>query len=667
MRTLSSSLLAAQQSDSRVPYFKVVASNRAAGVVRLRWQRLYQGVEPDGGHGVCLPGDGSLVRVRVGPAGEGSRLHRQRVVDPGPLSDFSAWTFTGESDCQTMAVASCGAEVNIFWATYDADIMQMQSADYGVTWGSPAVIDLAPDLTVSGMSAAYKPNGDIALFYASGDMVCVKRRVSGTWQGRVVWDKTTGELGSVAAVYESDWRLIVTGRDASGNYKVWSLLFGDGSELPEGEWSGLNELASAPAGGDYEYAAAFMDCPDVSRLFYLEKCNGVESYARPCWTHAMPGGAFSDGVWREPVPFDVTCGFGLAIAHHGTYCWLSMPSGVWRASLSPDEVELTEDVDGARVRSAPSSGGAVIELRNDGGKYNSPGSGVLGVLDFGCQIDIGPGYVTSAGRESSGGQSFWIESREHLSGGGKASLVLHCIDGWKLLEGWRARHQFRWNQGTEERSVRQIIEFVLARVGIGLTVSSQSSDITGSYPDFTIQPGESGLTVLEKLLSFVPDVLSVEGLSAYLIYPEPSDQSVYSYGTAHAILNGGYMAGTVRAGHLRVEGRDPETGGPLSVDSFNWDGVGSFPERFDHVSDLNVATVAQAQSRGAAILRKAEMAAVGGALRVPVNCGQQTYDVIDITDAGAGLAAAKRRVVGFETVYRPSRGGYEQILYLGGV
>ena len=91
MRNLSQTLLAAQQASSRVPYLKVSVSNRMAGVMRLKWQRFYEGAEPDNTHAVCMPADGSIIRIRVGPGEEGSKLYRQRVVNPGPASDFSTW------------------------------------------------------------------------------------------------------------------------------------------------------------------------------------------------------------------------------------------------------------------------------------------------------------------------------------------------------------------------------------------------------------------------------------------------------------------------------------------------------------------------------------------------------------------------------------------------
>jgi len=47
--------------------------------------------------------------------------------------------------------------------------------------------------------------------------------------------------------------------------------------------------------------------------------------------------------------------------------------------------------------------------------------------------------------------------------------------------------------------------------------------------------------------------------------------------------------------------------------------------------------------------------------------GQQLYDVVDISDSRAGLAATKRRVNGLTLVYSPRRGQYRQRLLLGGV
>ena len=105
----------------------------------------------------------------------------------------------------------------------------------------------------------------------------------------------------------------------------------------------------------------------------------------------------------------------------------------------------------------------------------------------------------------------------------------------------------------------------------------------------------------------------------------------------------------------------------IIVDSFSWGQIDRLDDRLDMVEDRNLDTVARAEDRGDAYLREAEIGSAGGTMLVPVNCGQQLYDVIDITDSRAGLSAAKRRVVSLALAYRPRRGEYEETLGLGEV
>jgi len=667
MRTLSSTLLAAQKADSHIPYMKVVARSKLEGVGRLIWDRLYTGVEPDYYHAATMLGDGSLIRVRVGPGDDNNKLYRQRVVSPGPQSDFSAWTYTGQYSCQAVTVASHNAEVSIFWVTLNQELKCMVSTDYGATWGSAVTLDYSPYTLVEGISAAYKSNGDIAIFFTSENTLYVKKRVGGNWQEKSAWDKSTDYLTSVAVVYEGDWNLIITGQDSAGNFLVWSLVYGDGDAIPAGEWSEMKESASAPAGGNYEFRSVYMDKPAVFHAFYIEKFNGVQSYSRPYRSSTVPETGFLSGLWREPAPFDLSSEYGAAITHHGNYCWLSTPDGVWRASLAEQNLEVTADVLSTRLEMYPTNCRLMVELRNDSGKYHSPGTGSLAALDTGCQLDISPGYVTSQGNEVSDGRSFWLEAYEYTSSGGKVSLLLYAIDGWRLLGGWRARHQFRWNKDTADVSVKQMVEFVLARVGLKLEVKSESPIVTGFYPDFTIHPGDTGTAIVMRLLSFVPDTLFIEGVKAYLVYPQTSDSSVYSYGQSHTIFRGRYRTGVLETNQLRIEGYDADAGVPIDVDIFNWEQLEKFPERFQLVADRNIGTVSQADDRGEALMRKFVIEAISGVIHVPVNCGQQLYDVVGITDSRAGLSAVMRRVVGIVLSYQPISGEYVHQLILGGV
>jgi len=204
MRQLSATLLAAQKEASRTPYVKVEAFNRHAGVVKLCWERLYSGNEDDYYHTVTMPGDGSLVRVRVTPPSDSRKLYRQRVINPNPQSDFSQWVYTNQYDVVIVAAGSLGAEVSIFWINSDRELYQLKSSDYGASWGSPQLLTYTPTTAINGLACAYKPNGDIALFFADQATLYVMRRINNSWGSKVAWDKTTGDLSGVAAVYDGD-------------------------------------------------------------------------------------------------------------------------------------------------------------------------------------------------------------------------------------------------------------------------------------------------------------------------------------------------------------------------------------------------------------------------------------------------------------------------------
>jgi hypothetical protein len=260
-----------------------------------------------------------------------------------------------------------------------------------------------------------------------------------------------------------------------------------------------------------------------------------------------------------------------------------------------------------------------------------------------------------------------LDGWEHNSSGGKSSLTLYGIDGWQLLKNWRARHQFRWNKDSNEMAVKQILAFVLGRVGLKLEAQSESAVVTGFYPDFTIHPDDRGDLIIQRLLSFVPDMIFIEGIKAFLVNPQSTDNPVYAYGQFHLISQGKYHSGSWQTNQVRIEGSDAVTGEPVITDVFSWEQMAFISDRVKQISDSNISTIAGGHTLAGAYLRKAEIAATGGLISTPVNCGQQLYDVIEISDPQAGLSAAKKRVMGIAMCYLPERGEYEQKLLLGGV
>lgn len=663
MKDLSPALTAAQQAAARVPYLKIEAHNRRNGVLQLDWERLYTGSEADYYHALAVSGSGSLVRARLTPPADGRKLYRQTVPAPGPGADFSSWTYTNQYNCTRVAAAARGSTVSIFWMNTGREIRRIVSNDYGVSWSGPELIDQSPTTAAGGLAAAYKANGDLALFFADQATLYVKKQVNGSWQSRSTWDKTTGNISGVSVVYDLDWYLLITGQDAAGSPKIWSLVYGDGGTVPAGTWSPLCTAATAPAGGEYSYDCPALFMPDRCRGFFMEKYEGTLPYNRLYQSHTVPETEYQEGLWREPGPGDFPTPYGLAAGYQapGEYAWLAAPNGVWRALLLLQTVDISRDVLALEMSTGEQQGRLTVELDNRDNRYKD----FTGLIGAGSQLEITSGYRTQAGNQSGSHRSFLIDYHEHIINDAGNVIRLQAGDGWTQLKEWRSREQWRWNKAGQEKSIRDILAFVLSRAGLRLAARTESAAVNGFYPDFTIHPLDSGDQVVAHLLALVPDRIIMENGTAYLVYPQAADEPGYSYGTAHPILEGKYLRQTGACNWVRVEGYDPAAGGDITADFFNWPDLKTSGSHYLAVNDVNLASPAQLAQRGEMLLRNAGMKTAAGLLVVPANCGQELYDVVEITDA-RGFSGSLR-VSGMELIYEPARGRYLQRLTLSGV
>jgi hypothetical protein len=656
MRSLPSALLAAQKSASAVPYVKVEIAARIGGIRHLDWQRLYSGSEADSHHAATMPGDGSLIRCRL----DSGSLYRQRVTSPGPGSDFATWTLVDSAANAGVALASRAAQVLLFYVgTNGRTIYVRESSDYGATFGSATAITTAA-AAVGWLAADLKADNTVLLMYSVGGTVYAVKRSGGSWGSPAAWSNTLASVSGLACQYEADFDVVVSGSDAQGACKVWTCIYGDGYSQAVNTWSPLREVAVASAGSNMEFRAPFLAYPDVFRLTFVEKYTGSESYSRLYFSFSPATADYVNNLWREPVPMNLTSDYGLAIAYSTSAVWLTTPWGVWQASLTTPALEVTTDVLELTTEADPNGGRLRLVLRNDDGRYLDL-SGEKAVIKAGGEVRVSPGYQTAGGPLASSGPAYWIEGWEYTSGEGQATLVLHARDAWQLLESWRARRQYAWAQG--EKNVFQLLSFVMARASLEFSSAGSSSVVTDLYPSFTINPGESGATAVRRLLAVVPDVIFFRGHFAYIKNPQASEASDYSYGTEHAILRGRYGGQRPQANRVQVFGDGP------FVEVFGWDEIEDAYDRIRQVHDLNLDTVARAQDRADAEMRHQEIAAGSGEIVVPVNCGQELYDVITVTDESAGLTDAGRRVLGLSMRY--AAGGrvplYEQRLSLGAV
>ena len=236
----------------------------------------------------------------------------------------------------------------------------------------------------------------------------------------------------------------------------------------------------------------------------------------------------------------------------------------------------------------------MVVLSNADGRYNT-----LPVpLEPGCELALRFGYLTTAGYETGESLAYTLESYEYTSSGSLAELILYASDGWGSLGRWTARQQFRWNQSGNEKCVMDILAFILARCGISLEVISSSADISNFYPDFTANPGIRGDTIVKRLISFVPDVLFMEGNRACLVHPQAGDAASYSYGSEHVVLAAGHGHKLGQFNRVLAQGQDSVALTPIMVEGANWDEVGRVGDNLVRDEDSNLGSVAPRPKHG---------------------------------------------------------------------
>jgi len=661
LRTLSATLTAAQKSPSPRPHPQAKIYRRAGGIARLAWDRYFNGAGPDYFHASAMAGDGSLTVLQAYSSGV-PEFRRYRVASPGSGSTYGSWT-TFATYSHACAIAAYGANVWVFnILPADGHLYRRDSTDYGASYG--AAVDMGAisgDATFT-IYACAKSLTEALILYSDGTTLYRRRLSGGTWEAAAAWTNTLNSITGVACTYLGDWNVIVTGTDTDDKPGVWTCVLGDGYSAAAGNWSALAELTIAEADSGISFAYPSLDIPDVFRAFFVEAYTGSEAYSRPCFTYSLATADFIDNLWREPVPFNLSSEYGLSLCSSSTYVWLTRADAVYSAEIAPTALDLTDDITHIQASAKELSGTIILALRNDDGRManiGTPGD-TYELIEPGAEVAFSPGYHTTSGSspEHSDGPAYWITALDFTSSGKKAELVVHAVNGWGLLEGWKARRQYHWPAG--DKNIYQLTAWLFARCGLELSaIGSSSTAITAQEPAFTINPGQSARSAILTLLSMVEEVLFFRGSNGYLKYPQSSDSSDYTYGTDHAVLEGIYTTRRPAANRAQVFGDD------VFTEDFDWTDLDRGYDNVAQASDVNLDTTAKAHQRGDAMITGAGLRSCGGEITVPLNCGQEMFDVVTITDQRAPMSGTKRRVVALNHIYQPGSGIYISQVVLG--
>ncbi len=134
----------------------------------------------------------------------------------------------------------------------------------------------------------------------------------------------------------------------------------------------------------------------------------------------------------------------------------------------------------------------------------------------------------------------------------------------------------------------------------------------------------------------------------------------------HVIPDGQYAIETPAVNRAYVIGRD-QYGNPvygMAVDSAEMGLVG---ERLDFQQELAIPTDSQAASMASAVLSKMRLSTATGIILIPPNCGQELWDLIEISDRISAQNTQKYRIIGIHLIYNPISEEFYQRLRLAGL
>lgn len=692
MKTISPTLLAAQKQSTHNPTVKVEIIDKQGDVNRLSWSSLYSGPETATVHDATIPGDNSLVRAYVDIGGA---LYVQHIPDPGPGSNFSTWTNTGIT-AGTLALALCSHAniVRLFYTRYDAassrwGVCYIESIDYGASWGPETALAWNSYQWLR-FGADFNDDGSAQLLVISdgnlpNSVFSLKWTSTSGWGTPSPWTNTGifRWIFGWTIRYHQDWNIVF---GAKKEYALgvggglWQCLYGDGTHQNPDTWSAPEPIIAASGASNLEFRFPHMDrltedSKSIWRLYFTEMFTGSTSYTRNYYSHGIPNQDFYLCLWHDPIPMESPSQENAPAINHtsfaaepqkrnknnssgfaqsaNNYAFLTTANIVWRAPLHPSNPPTTNvspDVISVETSREEFDGGAVIELRNDDGRY----------ADFpydGQQIEVSFGFTTPDGDEYPDFPlTFWIEQMEYVSKGKTATVRLHAIDCWGALRTWRTRNQYAWS-GT--KSIKDLLRWVLARKGFNLELLPGCSTALNTTPTFTIHPNESGDTAVRRLVQMVTEKLLWRKATACLKYPAESENPCYNYGSDHPIYQGNYNRAAFEINHTQVFGSS------VMEERMRWDQIQDFNDRLRQIIDINLSDPGEAGWRAMAELRNAWFESAKAKVEVPINCAQELFDCVNVYDPRWSLETVKKRVLALNESYNTQTSLYLSIISLG--
>lgn len=639
MLELASSLTAHQQGLRRIPALEVTVNPERFGIPALRLAGYHYDEETEYPHDATFAPDGTFVQVANRNGNLDVRL------------DFSSWsTISANPDPDDpVAIAATSTDLIIIVGE-GTDLVRYESTDNGDTWSSPATIVTEVNTIAAVALGARASNGNLCAFYVlDGSPTDVKRlrRTSGTWAGSgTTWTKSADwdSVNGLAAYWQvGAFVVVVTGEAATTTAPtVAAYAMGDGA-LPTNTWTGPEIILEADPNSTITYANPHLEgIEDIPfATFTADQSADVAFSGRIFLAHGSDETGLSG--WREPAPLPFSGSHGASISYDATI-------GTYVGTLSRNDVSAIEEIvdlsaalTACNWRQTPTSCKARLTFALPPGTSEpmlAPGNG----------IRVRHGYASGTAGAAQYGLSLTmaIERVTSTVAGGRHTVTVDAIGPWETLDAWRSPQAWTAPAGFTRGD---IFQYIAGRAGLTVTLLTgewaPSDAWTNEEPAFAIAAGESGGSVLRRLLEPTGDFVRATGGDFDALSFADDQTTVYDYGETfgHPIIEVSTIT-EAAPNWFRIQGPD------RYADSFDENEANTVGPRFLSLRQLSSNTDELAEEAAAAALRRVRVLTPRARISVPANVGQELFDPVTVTTLLLALDDAAYRVIELEFTYR---------------
>jgi hypothetical protein len=665
--TLAASLAAHQRGPARLPALRVRALNTRAGFPILRWQRIYSGAEANVQTAATLTPLGTLLRFR----NNGGTVQVNRVTNAKTATTgFGSWVNTGASATSGRGIAADSvAGLTILVYPRGNILYYRTSTDDGATWSAEATA-VNHGAPVNWPAFAFREDATAGCaFFEQGNTLYRLRLTSLspiTWAASATaWTRTMATINGIGATHRGgDYALAITGtRTTTLHPEVNAAIFGD-QAFPTDTWSTLKLIIDADPASTLAYRRArIARLTGGSILAAWHQLESGPNTFNAHYTSHPPAGSGPTTEWIEPEPFEPTGDDGVSLTNvRDGVIFATTAPGVWRATLA-GTADLSPGLVSVRASLRPFSASLHLELDDTSGTL---ALAAPEALFAGCAIELALGYRSgTAGAPEYGATWTFIADRitHRLDGKGRRLCTIEGTGLWELLGRWQAPQAWQVPAGTLTRSA--IFTRILARAAGILAVSATSpeaptTDWTTPTPSWSLAQGEYADNAARRLFQLTDDLPRADGSAIEVVGTSTTTPANHTFawqatGTDHPVYDLELSEAPKPVNWARAIGPD------RYADSIDYPDLYATGPRRRTVRQLDATTNARADGYARGIRRSWRNAITGGwnhvvnsrqrlqsqhdaaettiarqtadrgTLRIPVHCGLQLFDLLDVT------------------------------------